>query len=266
MTIVSPPGQVTELYTEGHWRTRSGELILSVPNKNGQGEHATTLRDARVLDLLPSVTTILKIVDKPMLDEWKIETALDAYIKWPHLGKQNAIEEMRKISRDAADLGSLIHAAIEQGFRGNRLGTTDMRIAHIVRGFWQWYGTSGLSCEQAEHSFVNEVLGYTGTIDFEGTLNGEPVIIDFKTEEAEKLSDFSYHEPEYPLQLAGYDLGVGQNRKRMTLKISRTVPGLVGSKVWPDNERWERAWEHIWGAWQEMKRYWPGKYRGLKVV
>jgi hypothetical protein len=267
VSLVVPPQQLiqTDLLTGagGHWRTRAGELILSVPNKNGQGSHTTTLRDARALDLVPSVTTVLGFVDKPLVDIWKVEKALEAYIAFPFGGKDHAIEEMKKLSRDAADLGTAIHAAVAQGFEGFRV-VSNSQISHIIGGFWQWYATSGLDCQQAEHSFVNNRLGYCGTIDFEGTLNGEPVIADFKSDDSKTNKDFQYHEPEYPLQLAGYDNGVGQNRKRLTIKISRNVPGLIGVKVWQDNERWTAAWNSLWETWQNVKNYYPAQ--GLRVV
>lgn len=269
MTLVIPPPQEESLLNVltggGHWRTRDGELILSVPNKTKDGYHTTTLRDARVLGLNPSVTTVLQIIDKPLVDAWKVEKALDAYIAHPLQGKAAAIESMRDIVREASELGTAIHAAIEQGFRGQE-SVRDMRIAHIVKGFWQWYSTSGLDCHESEHTFVNLDLGYNGTVDFEGTLNGEEVIADFKTDDSETLRDFQYHEPEYSLQLAGYDIGLGQNRKRLSIKISRQVPGLVGVKVWADNERWNEAWLSLFRSWQYVKNYYPGKRHGLEAV
>ena len=45
----------------GHWYTRGGEPAYTVTGKNGK-ERNTTLRDARTMNLVPSVTTVLKVL------------------------------------------------------------------------------------------------------------------------------------------------------------------------------------------------------------
>jgi hypothetical protein len=53
-----------------HWYSLDGKPCHTVPNKDGDGTRTTTLRDARKLQLLPSVTTIIGILDKPQLTKW----------------------------------------------------------------------------------------------------------------------------------------------------------------------------------------------------
>ena len=55
----------------GHWYSRTGEPMHWVKRASGEGTRPTTLADARKLDLLPSVTTILRTLDKPPLNRWK---------------------------------------------------------------------------------------------------------------------------------------------------------------------------------------------------
>jgi hypothetical protein len=52
-----------------HWYTRSGVPQYTVEAKKG-GPRNTTLRDARAMGLVPSVTTILNIIAKPGLTLW----------------------------------------------------------------------------------------------------------------------------------------------------------------------------------------------------
>ena len=47
-----------------HWYTRDGVPVHTQPKADGKGERPTTLRDARKLAFLPSVTTILKVISK----------------------------------------------------------------------------------------------------------------------------------------------------------------------------------------------------------
>ena len=54
-----------------HWYSAAGQACHEVPNKSKPGtSRPTTLRDARTMKLLPSVTTILGLLDKPQLTDW----------------------------------------------------------------------------------------------------------------------------------------------------------------------------------------------------
>lgn len=59
-----------------HWYFPDGKSCHSLPyaDKKRAGEtRPTTLKDARALKLLPSVTGILGVLDKPQLTDWKLE-------------------------------------------------------------------------------------------------------------------------------------------------------------------------------------------------
>ena len=56
-----------------HWYKLDGTPCHQVPRAKGSGLRATTLRDARKLQLFPSVTSILGIFSKPQLDKWKMQ-------------------------------------------------------------------------------------------------------------------------------------------------------------------------------------------------
>lgn len=263
----------------------TGELVSQVPYKDAKraGEmREATLRDARPLGLLPSVTTVLQLLDKPMLNRWKVETALEALFSGMAQTKEEAVEQMDRVGSDAADLGTAIHHGIETALKGLSpwTGSIEVRrqVMPVVEGFMRWYGTSGLVCESAEHTVVSRTYGYAGTIDFLGTLNGQPVICDFKTQDFTELKIGAkkdgknigplFHEPEYPLQLAAYELAIGDlrpgtewelqpSRDRYSILISRQVPGLVAVKKWEERERWDKAWLNLWAAWQDLKNYYP---------
>ena len=65
-----------------HWYQHNGAPQYTVKAKDGS-DRPTTLRDARKLNLVPSVTTILKIAAKPGLEAWKLNQMLLAALTLP---------------------------------------------------------------------------------------------------------------------------------------------------------------------------------------
>ena len=63
----------------GHWYSLEGEPMYTIIGANGK-ERNTTLRDAKSIGLVPSVTTILSMVAKPALENWKITQAIKSAV------------------------------------------------------------------------------------------------------------------------------------------------------------------------------------------
>ncbi len=59
----------------GHWYTQEGKPAYTVVGSNGKVRN-TTLRDAKKLKLLPSVTTVMSVAAKPGLEAWKQQQLL----------------------------------------------------------------------------------------------------------------------------------------------------------------------------------------------
>ena len=66
MALTLPVGNKPPQVESGHWYDRDGRPAYEQATKAG-GVRATDLRDARKLGLLPSVTTVLSVVDKAAL-------------------------------------------------------------------------------------------------------------------------------------------------------------------------------------------------------
>ena len=60
-----------------HWSTRDGRPCYEVQAKNGSMRPAT-LRDARTMSLVPSVTAIIRCASAPGLELWKQQQVLHA--------------------------------------------------------------------------------------------------------------------------------------------------------------------------------------------
>lgn len=175
--------------------------------------------------------------------------------EWIKSRKQDA----RAAVDDAAAFGTAVHAGISAGLKGETYWPTDVRVRLVLDGFWPWLHNSGIKADHSEVSFANCELGYAGTADILGSFNGLPVLADFKTQDGDSNSDLAFYDPDHPLQLAGYSMGLGlaENYQRMSIIISRTKPGLVAVKIWHDNARYGAAFMALLETWFLLKSYDP---------
>lgn len=108
-----------------HWYKRTGEPAYEIESKGG-GLRPVTLRDARTMGLVPSVTTVLQVIDKPALTSWKVDKGIMAALTLPKLEGEADRKYLARIkadsgqqAKDAAEEGTRIHDAIEAHFKGN---------------------------------------------------------------------------------------------------------------------------------------------------
>ncbi len=204
----------------GHWYERSGKTAYTQPNKSKQGERRpTTLRDAKKLNLVPSVTTICNQLSKPGLEIWKQTQILLAAATTPHKRSNThadewvkiVLEESRAQSEKAKEKGILIHADIEKLIRGENINPeNDIRCLHVLdflKGF-------GLDCcdIEPEKSFASP-LGFGGKMDLPAIK--QCFLGDIKTTEFTLVDGIPHKNgkkaklnwPEHLLQLTGYKLG-----------------------------------------------------------
>lgn len=193
-----------------HWYFKDGRPCYEVKAKSKEGMRPATLRDARELNLLPSVTTILKVLDKYALDRWKIEQAVLACLTTPRkdgeeldqfVNRVMKVEEVQnQEARQAADIGTDIHAAIEMACLGL---DWDRKWEPYVVPVLKELDKLGTYLD-AEKNVTNNVLGYAGKLDWVGFNKQWLTITDFKTCNTipEKESW-----PEHKLQLSGYGRG-----------------------------------------------------------
>lgn len=182
---------------------------------------------------VPGVTTIIKAMDAPMLDAWKVKiqvegTARAAHANPPMFGEpeEQYVARLVSLSRDlyeheriasqAADLGSQVHALIEHAVK-SQLGipmdppeATDEAL-FIFAGWREWAERVNLEPLMAEGRVYNSVVGYCGTFDLLARVDGSPAILDWKPQ--------ARVYPERRLQSAAY---------RAALTDSLGFPPLAG--------------------------------------
>jgi len=212
-----------------HWYAKDGTPAYTIIGKNGK-ERATTLRDARTLALVPSVTTILKVAASPALEQWKLNNILMAALTMPRVEGETEQEYIARVKQDAqeegkkaAERGTEIHGWLETLYRDGRLNEnqcSEMAIpAATDIAIMDNFGTQSWC---AEKSFAHSV-GYAGKVD----LHSPEVVIDFKTKEFD-ADNLPKPYDDNVMQLAAYRHGLGFNNARCAnVFVSRTVPGLV---------------------------------------
>ena len=207
-----------------HWYQQDGTPAYTIIGKNGK-ERPTTLRDARTLSLIPSVTTILKVAASPGLERWKQDQILMAALTLPKLDGENEFDYIARIRQDAqeqgrkaAERGTEIHGYLEAWYRDYY--TTQQDIVIPVSD--KIAETFGKQEWMPEKSFAHPI-GFAGKVD----LHSPEVVVDFKTTGfTEDKLPAKY--PDKVMQLAAYRMGLGFEKARCAnVYVSTTVPGLV---------------------------------------
>lgn len=236
----------------GHFYTREGEPAYTQEVKTGvrKGkERPTTLRDARKLNLVPSVTTISSILDKPALTHWKIKRAVEKA-----LANERGLDF---VEDNSAGEGSLIHGAID-----NWLETGDVEAEYeaYTAIAQKVFDEVGVTNPVAERSFCSP-LGYGGAVDL--SCPASNIILDWKTkvlsaEDVERGKKLAY--PEHAQQLAAYREGLGMpDAKCYNVFLSRTNPEVYVLHEWGEEEL-QKGWRTFslcHALWIEEKGYDP---------
>lgn len=237
----------------GHWYQADGSPAYEIAARAGH-MRAVTLRDARKLNLYPSVTGILGCAAKPQLERWKIEQAMMACITLPRVEWENdtefmarALTDSQEQAKQARERGTLIHEHLERSFSG----TADPDFAEFVHPVRAWLDTRyGGITWQAEKSFAS-AHGYGGKVDlYSRDIGG--VVIDFKTKDFTDPSTVKGYD-EQGIQLSAYAMGLelGAAALRVNLFISTSVPGLIVPVEWkPD------TFARHWTMFQALLAYW----------
>jgi len=252
-----------------HWYTSEAQPMHRVEGNNGKMRD-TTVRDARQLNLFPSVTAIINLLDKPGLNNWKqgqiARAAIDNPIEKGELFK-DWVARIKKLGKEetekTATIGTDIHEAIRQIWEGSVAFNQYHNIAEgAVDAIIEYCGTD---------DFIPELTvvgkGYGGQID----LLGKDYIIDYKTKD---ISDHKYYQlqsdkppkmayDEECMQLSAYREAVASNSgmkfntcsKMLNVFVDRTIPGRV--YIYEHTENMYAQFQCLVGYWQIAKKYIP---------
>lgn len=241
-----------------HWYYRDGSPIYTVYGANGAVRN-TTLRDARKLNLVPSVTTIIRCASAPGLEHWKQEQILLAALTLPrraHEPERTWIARVWQDSREqaikAAELGTRIHAAVQGHFESE---VTSPDFVPYVQ----------CAVEELEHAFPGAAwiaekafahpFGYGGKVD----LHSADAVVDIKSKEFSPDVLPAVYE-EHMMQLAAYRRGLGIPAARCAnLFVSVNNPGLAYLAMHPEDElqRGLAMFDALLNYWRAKCKYDP---------
>jgi hypothetical protein len=192
----------------GHWYMADGTPAHRMATADGNGERITTIRDAKRLGLYPSVTSILGILAKPGLETWKLNQVALATQRTPRQSGESEeywCNRVRTVAfeqvEEAADLGTMIHGALELAMTGEAY---DQALAVYVEPVVTWAKETGLQIVEREIRLVNRAHGFAGTSDvfFRYGQNGIG-ILDYKTRKTQVGKPVGAYEDQ-AMQLAAY--------------------------------------------------------------
>lgn len=256
-----------------HWYECDGTAKHWIEKKDGTGNRPTTLADGKKLNLLPGVSSILKTLAKPQLQDWTTRQAVMAVVTAPDVPGEaldakvtrilEAEEQHREEAAKAADLGTRIHDAIAGYFAGKSTSPElDPYIAPAIRELEK--GTF----MESEKVLVG--LGYAGRTDLlqNDVLHGEAIVRIWDFKSCKNLPTKGAY-PEARLQCAAYAQALETKwgmeghtmlRKIVTanLYISTTEPGKF---LVCEHEDWKRTYEEgfkpLVKFWQWQNNYCP---------
>ena len=249
----------------GHYYKVDGTPCHKVPYADPEkGLRDTTIKDARKLNLLPSVTEILNILAKPGLENWKQQQTMLAALTLPRIDGEADDDLIKRIKQDAkehakeaADIGTAIHEAIHAAWDDCEIcGRLWNNIARdVIRYIKELTGLEGGWQPETSHADIN--LGYGGTCDLWHPNN---IILDYKT------TEFLYKDgelkkldwPERRLQLAGYAMLIfGRSDGVTGINIFIDYEGNISHKTYVLNDEDDEYFWHLNRCWQLQKNYVP---------
>jgi len=255
-----------------HWYDTLGSPCHEVQRADGKGMRNTTLADARKLRLLPSVTNVRSVLNKPYLAAWKATQYIDAFQEVVSAGVEGdrvaaAVELAEQRMAMPRDLGTLYHHVIsdlirsvesqmevEWGYLANFPAETN---PETIGAFLRWY-RDHCSDGTSEKPFASPD-GYGGCVDWYGFYRDDPAdepefaVIDFKTQgtkEGKPVRSYS----EWAVQLAAYANGIGVGNVRLiNLVISTPEPGRIEVVEWPEGvEFWYQNFLRVFAVWRSV--------------
>lgn len=242
-----------------HWYTRKGEPMYTVKAQAGH-DRPTTLADARKLDLVPSVTTIINSAARPGLERWKANQLLLAGLTLPREDGETESAWLDRVYKDAQvqaeqarERGVSIHTELERWYADATppvfhveevQGVIDLLAVRFPGEKWQ-----------AEVTFASS-LGYGGKID----LSSEHVVLDFKTKEFGPNDDpTKFAWDEHAMQVGAYAVGIKPYEPMIcgNVFVSTTNPGMVHLHLWTEDQldRADRMFMALRNYWMAKNKY-----------
>lgn len=237
------------------WKDGVITPCYELPKKSGNGMKNYTLREARELKLLPSVTSVLSVIDKPELDNWRVEQAIKAALTLPRLPDEDADSFAQRVLADAeaqankaAEFGTRIHDAIAV-LLGQQIGnykeSIDEDLLPYLEHFDQWSEENIEEVHAVEKCIGHPSIGVAGRMDLDCTLKDMGrCVVDFKSQAIRDGEAKLW--PDWLPQLSTYADCLTKEfgsptwtvPRIMSIVIPSNEPGPVHARLWEREEQW----------------------------
>ena len=249
-----------------HWyRAEDGAPQYTVKAKDGS-DRPTTLRDARKMNLVPSVTTIMKVAASPGLEVWKNEQLLLAAMTLPRKEDETekefiarVIVDSKETGKRAAEAGTRIHESIERWYAGEKNVEHIDEAKAFEEAVFNHFKTHPFQKWETEVAFSSP-MGFGGKVDlYTRRDESAPVgiVLDCKTKDFgpdDKIDAYAEH----LMQLSAYRHGLDLPHARCAnVFVSRTHKGLVRI-VEHSEEDLQRHWSmftHLLNFWKLKNKF-----------
>lgn len=268
---------ITRKPKSAHWYLPDGTPFHEVPNASKPGlMRPATIRDAFKAGAYRSVTSVLDMVAKPGLVDWKIEQAILSALTLPRIEAESAedfamraLVDSEEQSARAREMGTKLHDAAER-YLTKREVPTDPEVLRLFQPVMQWIDDHVEEVIAAEDVVVNRRAFYAGRRDLKARMvTGGVAVIDFKSQDVKpnaKGDPKPEFYDEWPLQLAAYnECDPFPATRLISVVIDRTRPGVY-HRDWCADDGAVKSWTtyllpflSLCDAWAYFKRGTPGK-------
>lgn len=244
-----------------YYRPGTGEPCHFIEKKDGKGTRPTNIGDCRKLGLLPSPSTVLKLLAKPQLEDWKARQMILAVTTAPDLPGETIDQKITRVldverqheqeAADARDIGSAIHDSIQLALNGKAWDTS---LKTFVAPVIDWVNKSGRVI------FTEKVLmakDHAGMCDCAVENDSQVILYDFKS--CKTLPKYPWNE--HRLQLSSYAASIGNTGDKhvecANIYISKTEPGKIAVlpiENWPNDYRKFRLLLEFWYLENEVEK------------
>ena len=269
-----------------HYYTHDGKPCHTQPTKKGakNPDRPTDVRDARRLNLLPSITGITSMLANEGLTRYKQMMVAEEAFKRPVIGGETVeeytgylLDKASKPAEEAADLGSKFHAILEAHGKGEAVDMEELLtfpstgekvpVKAIVEPVLARVASLGVKALGHEVVAVNKEHGYAGTLDMPWSATDALGLMDYKTSKT-KPGEPVTPRLSYAMQLAaglrafsGNWITFGKATRAQNIFISTTEPGRV-DVVEYNGEELAEAWEAFQAClvlWRVVNKHDPRK-------
>jgi len=242
-------------------------------------------------DAMPSVTTVLEMINKPALRDWKMNKALDflkskyesrhwddliaapPWVRYPSSPRaqslrkkvktswrdalaslrRNAKAHPNRIRDDAGGIGTEVHEAIAAELRGETWELVSEPAAIAMQSYRLWQEDSTINPIWTEQTVFSLEYGYAGSADLVGLDGSKLVVLDWKTGAG------VYNEA--GLQMAAYSHAIeemtgSQVDECVVVHLDKSTPAWTEHKV----KDWKRSFNGFLSALNTWKLWHDGVF------